>query len=50
MLDDACRPSADRIAQLASTIVPMDALAQRVASNQIRFAGRPHLVTRKSDA
>src|SRR6266404_1263301 len=50
MLDDACRPLLDRIAKLAPTIVPMDPLAQRVAGSQIRFCGRPHVVTWKSDA
>ena len=49
MLDDPSRPLPDRITELTTAVVPVDPLAQRVASGDVAFHRRPHLVARQAD-
>ena len=47
MLDDPSRPLPDRITELTTAVVPVDPPAQRVASGESAFHGRPHIIARE---
>src|SRR5438477_9004852 len=49
MLDDPGRPLPDRIAELTTPMVSVDPVAQCVASWDVAFHRRPHLIARQTD-
>src|SRR5438477_4638347 len=49
MLDDPGRPLPDRIAELTTAMVSVDPVVQCVASWDVAFHRRPHLIARQTD-